>query len=87
MTAATLQRRASALGCTVSILKDSFGTAHEVLVDAPAGSIFVGSGCHQNVSAGSDGEPLASLIQDAYDRLELGVESCEDPDCDVCKNS
>jgi len=69
---------------TLTVHRDRERLEHEVLVDAPAGYVFRSSGVHQLVCAGADGTPLSDLYADAFERVSLGIEPCDDPECDVC---
>jgi hypothetical protein len=86
-TATTLRRLKAAartLGATVTVHRDCENLEHEVLVDAPDGCVWSGSGVHQLVCAGADGTPLVALYDDALDRMSFGTEPCDVLDCDVC---
>jgi hypothetical protein len=80
----TLNATARRLGAVLDYRHDREGLEHEVVADAPAGSVWRDSGVHQLVCAGADGTPWAALHADLAERMAFGVEPCDDPTCDVC---
>lgn len=57
------------------------GNVFEILIDAPDGWHWAGDGVHQVVESRWHNELIANLWQDALERIEYGLEPCDD-DCD-----
>lgn len=57
------------------------GNVFEILIDAPEGWHWMSDGIHQLVESRWSNEPVANLWQDALERMEYGLEPCDD-DCD-----
>lgn len=62
--------------------------AFSIMLDAPEGKVFCSSGCHCDASIrGDDGTTRtdwAQALRALRAIVELGVEDCDDPACDIC---
>ena len=65
-----------------------------VYVDAPVGKVFAASGTHTIVGYYDDGwggtgaekvKELWAMVRDVEDRINYGVDDCEDEECEVCE--
>ncbi len=79
--------RANELGCTITHLGVTVsGRMWEGLVDAPKGKVFASNGCHFVTVSVFCGKGAAEAVYKAIlDDMEMGLETCEDPDCEYCK--
>ena len=64
-----------------AILTDDGDT---ISIEAPAGHVWAGDSLHEMVASKWDDETKADLWADLAERMELGIEKCEDPDCEWC---
>lgn len=75
-------KRVNELGCTVD--EDSI---YSFLVDCPKGKVFKGEGLHTLVGhfMNTSGQSWkAEVYADAIQRMSMGLEDCDDPECDYC---
>lgn len=78
---ARVRALAARLGVTVRAER---GGWFEVLLEAPAGSLF-DTGAHELVVSGNPGEPASAVWRRALASLtDARVEPCDDPDCEWC---
>ncbi len=83
-------RRAAALSVAVEFCHDNGNdfrntSLHEIVLTAPDGKRFIGTQLHENVVASQvDGAPMATLYGPALDDMRLGLEPCDDEDCEWC---
>jgi len=84
-----IEKLAGTLGVAVDFCFDRAprGAAfHEIILTAPDGFRFRGTGLHENVVASQvDGLPMTKLYPDVLDDLQGGIEPCTEPDCEWCK--
>ena len=75
---ADLEALASSMGVEVNELSKGFELV------APQGKVFAANGCHCYVDAGADWTPTVAVVRQLKKVLAMGLEDCEDPDCDWC---
>lgn len=72
-------------GVTWDLLMEDNG---DLQIDSPKGKVFRSNGCHTIV------EPFSNSGHDSWkpqayaeviERLKMGLENCEEPDCDICE--
>ena len=85
VTMRTVTARAKALGVTIRTRKDPDQLFHEIELSAPDGYLLKGTGTHHSVSCGSgDPQPFAALYPLALNDMAMGLERCDDAQCDIC---
>lgn len=83
MTRAQFLKVLSQFGATLDTECESF----DLNVDAPAGKVFRENGCHcisESFSNNCNQSWKAEAYQTAADRVLMGLDDCEDPECDIC---
>lgn len=89
MTTATFRAKLKAVGCTADITMIGRLADYDVMVDAPQGKRFGGTGTHclvhSSCSAFTEADK-AEVRSEAYaDTLaNLPLDDCTDAECDVC---
>jgi hypothetical protein len=78
---------AKSYGTTAVYHPDREALEHEITIDAPDGTVWSCSQIHQIVACGADGTPWETLYADVFERMSYGLETCEEPDCDVCRDA
>jgi len=53
-------------------------------IDAPVGYIWTGDGVHCRVAVGTT---KTELWEDAINGIDMGLDACEDLDCDACTSA
>lgn len=76
----TIKRLAAAIGATVEDEKS--GHTHECRVEAPKGMFWKEGDVHELVDAAY--KPWKPDYADLLSRMNYGLETCTDPNCDWC---
>jgi hypothetical protein len=64
---------------------ERFGSLVRVTAEAPVGFIWIAGAVHELVAEGRGGrEATVDAQRDVRGRMALGVEKCEDVNCDWC---
>lgn len=78
-----VEKRAAELGCDFELLRKA--PKLDCHVFSPPRKRFIEDGLHVFVGHQLPGRSVSDVFKDILERMAAGVEICDDPECDSCR--